>query len=308
VRSLSGAGIANPETSRYQAPSLGRISVSALGRTSGYGGQDEYENFIQTDASINAGNSGGALINMHGELIGINSAIISRTGGSVGIGFAIPSEMVVSVMDRLLEYGTVPRGLLGVYMDSVTPAFAADYGLAVTAGALVLDVIPESAAAAAGLRINDVITGIDGETIANSNELRNLVAMKLPGEPIEVSLVRDGRARTLEAVLKAKDSAANELPLRLESNARPSVFNGIDLMAESDNAEGLRIVDIDASALPIVRERLRRGDLIKAVNQRQVDSVEDAIRLSENFRNIVVEIERFDRTSEERQNFLLRLR
>jgi Do/DeqQ family serine protease len=268
--------------------------VSALGRTSGYSdGNASYEYFIQTDASINVGNSGGALINLEGDLVGINSAIISRTGDSVGIGFAIPSEIAVSVMRRLLEFGSVPRGLLGVYMESVTPAFADDYGLAVDAGAIVMRVEPGSAAAAAGIQINDVITRVDDEVIANSNELRNTVAMKLPSQEVMLEVVRDGRQRSIQAVLGAKAPVGAGVAPRRDPSARPSVFEGIDLMAETGRDQGLRVLSIeDSASLQVRRSDLRAGDLITAVNQRRVRSVAEAVELTENLRNVVVEIER----------------
>jgi serine protease DegQ len=267
--------------------------VSALGRTSGYGaGNDSYEYFIQTDASINVGNSGGALINLEGDLVGINSAIISRTGDSVGIGFAIPSEMVVSVMQRLLEFGEVPRGLLGVYMDTVTPAFADDYGLSVEAGALVLRVVQGSAAEAAGIEINDVIVGVDGAPVANSNELRNMVAMKLPNQEVSLDLVRDGRRRTSRAILSAKEPASAGVTPSSSTNTRPSVFEGIDLIAESGRSPGLRVLSIDESAPRQVRLSLQTGDLITAINQQRIRSVAQAIELTEDLRNVIVEIER----------------
>jgi len=269
--------------------------VSALGRTSDLPDNDTYEDFIQTDASINVGNSGGALINLDGDLVGINSAIISRTGDSVGIGFAIPSEMVVSVMQRLLEFGEVPRGLLGVYMESVTPSLARDYGLATNAGALVLQIVQDSAAEAAGIRVNDVITAIDGEAVADSNQLRNRVAMRLPGQTVDVALVRDGRPRTAQVVLGTKPSAGIDLPTQRESYTRPPVFEGVELMAESGGNGGLRVLSIDESASRFARNNLVSGDLIRAVNQQRVRDVADAVLLTENVRNVIVEIERNSR-------------
>jgi Do/DeqQ family serine protease len=272
--------------------------VSALGRTSGayFSGTDGYEDFIQTDAAINSGNSGGALINMDGDLVGINSAIISRTGGSVGIGFAIPAEMVDSVMQRLLNYGTVPRGLLGVYMVDVTPAFAMDYGLSVSSGALVTQIAPDSAAEAAGIRINDVIINLNGTAVRDSNQLRNRVAMNLPGQEVTIDLVRGGRPRTTLATLKEKPAAAATiLPERRDTSARPPVFEDIDMMAETGRNPGLRVLSIGEDASRQARDAqagLRSGDLITAVNQRRVRSVEEAVDLTEDLRNVVVEIER----------------
>jgi serine protease Do/serine protease DegQ len=267
--------------------------VSALGRTRGIYGEDGYEDFIQTDASINVGNSGGALINLKGELVGINSAILSRTGDSVGIGFAIPSQMVISVMDRLLEFGEVPRGLLGVRMESVDPTLASEYGLSVGAGALVVQVIPDSAAERAGIRINDVIVGVNGMRILDGNALRNLIAMQLPNQSVSLQLIRDGRQRSIDAVLAAKASPeGTRRPIQLSDNPRPSVFSGIDLMAESGRNPGLRVIDIDNRASAQARRSLAPGDLITAINQHEVDSVAEAMALTEDVHNVLVRIER----------------
>jgi Do/DeqQ family serine protease len=271
--------------------------VSAVGRTSppSYGRSAGYEDFIQTDAAINFGNSGGALINLRGELVGINSAIISRTGDSVGIGFAIPSEMVVSVMGRLIEFGEVRRGLLGVLMETVTPGFAEDYGLAVTSGALVMDVVPNSAADAAGVQINDVIVAVNGLPVSGSNDLRNKIGLMLPSEPVEVQINRAGRVRSINAVLGAKppEGIVSASGTR-EAIPRQSALDGIELMAENGRNPGLRVLSIAVNNGAAYRE-LEPGDLIKAVNQKDVDSVADAIQLANGARNVVLEIEREER-------------
>jgi Do/DeqQ family serine protease len=265
--------------------------VSGLGRQFVMS-DDVYEDFIQTDASINPGNSGGALINLRGELVGVNSAIISPGfgGGNVGIGFAIPSRMVVSVMDRLLEFGIVRRGLLGVVMDSITPSFAADYGLPVTAGALVMEVMPDSAAEAAGILVNDVIVGIDGARVADGNELRNRVAMRLPGDLINVDIVRGERERSLQATLKSRpDEVAQALPSR-EQRQKMSALDGVELAAERQPTAGLRVLSIDSGSA--AADRLYQGDLITAVNQRSVGDVARARELADETRTVVLEIER----------------
>ena len=149
--------------------------VSALGR-SGLNSQ-AFEDFIQTDASINPGNSGGALVNLNGELVGINSAIISRTGGNVGIGFAIPVNMVRAIMEQLIATGTVRRGLLGVNIQDVTPEIAATFGLPGNSGALVSQVSPDSAAERAGIQIEDVIVSINGTRLRDSGSLQNAIGL-----------------------------------------------------------------------------------------------------------------------------------
>ena len=147
---------------------------------------DGYEDFIQTDASINPGNSGGALVNLRGELIGINTAILSRSGGNIGIGFAIPVNMARSVMDQLIKYGSVKRGLLGVSMYTVTPDIAQSLGLANAEGALVSQVVDGSPAEKAGIRTGDVITSVNGQPVKSNSELRNAIGLLRVGDKVEI--------------------------------------------------------------------------------------------------------------------------
>ncbi|HOJ14480.1 MAG TPA: Do family serine endopeptidase, partial [Deltaproteobacteria bacterium] len=169
--------------------------VSALGR-SGLGITD-YENFIQTDAAINPGNSGGALVNMKGELVGINTAILSRTGGSVGIGFAIPVNLAMSIKKSIEKYGKVLRGWLGVTVQELTPELAQSLGLATVKGALVNDVQKGSPADKSGLKRGDVIVAIDGQPVNNTASMRFLVSEALPGTTVRVKVVREGRETTV---------------------------------------------------------------------------------------------------------------
>ena len=173
--------------------------VSALGRTGI--SRNGYEDFIQTDASINPGNSGGALVNMRGELVGINSAIVSGTGGNVGIGFAVPSEIARSIMRQILDFGEVRRGLLGVTIQTIDAESAEVLGTEVERGALITGIEPGSAAEEAGLRVDDIITGVDGRRIDNNSELANAIGLKSSGENVKIEFVRDGRERTVTAEL-----------------------------------------------------------------------------------------------------------
>src|SRR5581483_3850817 len=152
---------------------------------------DGFEDFIQTDASINPGNSGGALVNLKGELIGINTAILSRSGGNIGIGFAIPVNMAHSVMDQLLKYGSVKRGLLGVSIYNVTPDIAQLYGLGDTPGALVSQVVEGSPADKAGIKTGDVITSVNGQNVKSNTELRNAIGMLRVVDKVDIGIVRD---------------------------------------------------------------------------------------------------------------------
>src|ERR1700736_1038024 len=161
---------------------------------------DGYEDFIQTDASINPGNSGGALVNLRGELIGINTAILSRSGGNIGIGFAIPVNMARSVMEQLIKYGSVKRGQLGVSMYTVTADIAHSLGLANAMGALVSQVVEGSPADKAGIRTGDVITSVNGQTVKSNSELRNTIGLLRVGDKIDIGLVRDGKPLRVTAV------------------------------------------------------------------------------------------------------------
>ncbi|HSC26301.1 MAG TPA: Do family serine endopeptidase [Vicinamibacterales bacterium] len=174
--------------------------VSAKGRATGLG-DGSYEDFIQTDAPINRGNSGGALVSTRGELIGINSQILSPSGGNIGIGFAIPSNMARHVMTQLIERGEVRRGLLGVTVQPVTSDIARSLGLDSVHGALVNTVQPGGPADKAGVRSGDVITAINGTPVKDGNMLRNEVAQLAPGTEATIAVFRDGRTRTLTATL-----------------------------------------------------------------------------------------------------------
>jgi len=173
--------------------------VSALNRNSI--GLNDYENFIQTDAAINPGNSGGALVDMKGRLVGINSAIISKSGGNNGIGFAIPSNMVKFVVQSLIEKGKVVRGYLGVMISNIDSSKAKLYGI--DHGVLINKVEPHSAAAKAGLKAGDIIVAVDGEKVKNAGELRNKIAFKGAGAEINLKIYRNGKFITLKAKLKA---------------------------------------------------------------------------------------------------------
>jgi serine protease Do len=170
--------------------------VSAIGRANV--GIADYEDFIQTDAPINPGNSGGALVNVRGELVGINTAIFSRSGGYMGVGFAVPSNMVHTVMQSLLKNGKVVRGWLGVSIQEVTPQLAKQFGLAEASGALVNRVLPRSPAAEAGFKKGDIITALNGKTMDSPSMLRNLVAQSPVGSVVKVQVLRNRKTQTLD--------------------------------------------------------------------------------------------------------------
>ena len=173
--------------------------VSGLKR-SGFS-PDNFENYIQTDASINPGNSGGALIDLRGDLVGINTAILSGSGDNIGIGFAIPVNTAREVMRQLIAYGAVKRGQLGLNIYAVTPEVARPLGLRKATGGLVAQVIPGSPAAKAGVRAGDVITAIDGHGIASNTDLRDAIGLLRVGDPVTIDLMRDGRRERRHAIL-----------------------------------------------------------------------------------------------------------
>lgn len=241
--------------------------VSATGRHSlGILGQGAYENFIQTDASINLGNSGGALIDAYGRLIGINTAIFSRTGGSIGIGFAIPVNLVLDVMKKLVETGEVPRGLLGVFPKNISPDLAEAFNLKSLEGALVDEVQEGSPAEAAGVLHGDVIVQIGDHVIKTAHDLRLKVSQMSPGDEVLVRLIRDGAILELPVVLGSVDSA-------LAESKTDTILEGVTLQT------------LDAK----LREALSVPESIRGVVVRNVASDSPYARtLSEN--SIIIEV------------------
>ena len=178
--------------------------VSALGR-SGLG-IEGYEDFVQTDAAINPGNSGGALIDLRGRLVGINTAIVGPSGGNIGIGFAIPVNMARKIMEQLATYGTVSRGQLGVVVQDLTPELAEAFGLDISRGAVISEVVPDSSANKAGLERGDVVTAVNGAPIKGAAHLRNRVGLLRLGETVELEVVRKREIRTVTAKIGARIS------------------------------------------------------------------------------------------------------
>ncbi len=243
--------------------------VSALGR-SGLRGLG-YQNFIQTDASINPGNSGGALVNLRGELVGINTAIFSPSGGNVGIGFAIPADLAADVMRQLLEFGEVRRGSLGVDTQEATPELAELLRLESRRGAVVTRVRPESPAARAGLQPGDVIVAIDGQAIDSPQALNNLEGLLPVDSAVQLELLREGQRRTLPLRLEARASSVSgdSLDPRL-AGARLAELGQRDRQA---GLSGVRIEEVREGSRAAANG-LRPGDLIREVNRRAVSNSE----------------------------------
>lgn len=259
--------------------------VSALGRTGL--GIEGYENFIQTDASINPGNSGGALVDLEGKLIGINTAIIAAGGGNVGIGFAIPINMASQIMNQLIEFGEVKRGLLGVIMQNLTPELSKAFGLDMHQGVVISQVIEKSAAEEAGLKAGDVIATLNGKEVKSASEMRNMVGLMRVGESLDLTVIRDGRKKKLTATLKNIEQAqvhGEKLDARL-SGAR------IEQAGEGKN-QHLVVSDVENGS-PAWNSHLRKGDIILSVNRIAVKTLEDFKKVIEQNNNqILLNIQR----------------
>jgi serine protease Do/serine protease DegQ len=248
--------------------------VSALGR-SGIN-PEGYEDFIQTDASINPGNSGGALVNLNGELIGVNSAILTRGGGNIGIGFAIPSNMVRTIMDQLIEYGEVRRGLLGVNIYTITPDIAEAYGVKETQGALISQVMPDSSAEEAGLKAGDIIVSVDGKPVDDANELRNAIGLKRSGDSVKIEFIRDGKKRTVTANLGEQQTAQANVPAgEIHQGLQGAELETLDASSPNFDGDAGVLVSSVEQGSPAQQRGLRQGDLIIAVNRTRVTNLRE---------------------------------
>ena len=261
--------------------------ISAVGRANV--GIVDYEDFIQTDAAINPGNSGGALVNLKGELIGINTAIFSQTGGYMGIGFAIPSNMAKSVMQNLIKHGKVVRGWIGVSIQEVTPDLAKEFGVADNKDALVGDVMEDIPASKAKLERGDIILAYSGTVLRDPAQLRALVAETAPGTTVTLSVMRD--KKTQEVIV-----TIGELPKELAktgyreggSSKGDHALAGITVENLSSQSErfgrskaraGVVVTDIEIDS-PAERAGLRTGDIIREINRKPVKDVKDFERLT----------------------------
>jgi serine protease Do len=251
--------------------------VSAKGRVIGAG---PYDDFIQTDASINPGNSGGPLLNLKGEVVGINTAIFSQSGGNIGIGFATPIDLAESIITQLKNKGKVTRGWLGVAIQEVTPELAKSFGLKESTGALVADVTKDSPADKAGLQRGDVITKFNGTLVKDSRELPTLVAQRPVGEKVDLTVLRGGQEKSVTVTLgELSDTQARAG--QSEENTENWGLTVADLTADvarrfelEPEQQGVVIVDIEPGS-PAELQGLQRGDLIEEVDRTPVKSVED---------------------------------
>jgi len=269
--------------------------VSALGRSNIRSGVDTYQGFIQTDASINPGNSGGALVNLSGELVGVNSAILSQSGGNIGIGFAVPTSIARSIIGQLVEFGEVRRGQLGVIIQDLTPdlAKALDVPKPVQGGVIVTQVVENSAADKADIKVEDIITSIDKHPVSSAMELRNQVGLKRIGDEIELEIWRDGKKKNIAAKLqKASQSALEEkqsIHPKLEGAALTDIPSSSPWQSQ---VKGIYVAHIEPGS-PASLTGLSPGDVISSVNRHEVESLEDFQRhVNSNSKTLLLRIHR----------------
>lgn len=262
--------------------------ISATGRaTLGL----DYEDFIQTDAAINPGNSGGALVDADGRLIGINTAILSRSGGNQGIGFAIPMNLARDVMESLVADGRVTRGYLGVMIQDVTPSLAKEFKLKDQKGALIGDVVPNGPAEKAGLKSGDIVLEFNGKAVTGSRQLKLQVARVKPTESVPVKVLRNGSTKTLEVTVKELPGSEQIARADSSTSADGEALKGVavgDLDAQTRremnvpaNVHGAVVIEVEEGSA--AREAgLKPGDVIIEINRQAVKGAEDAVKLTEN--------------------------
>jgi Do/DeqQ family serine protease len=249
--------------------------VSALGR-SGLG-IEGYEDFIQTDASINPGNSGGALVNLRGELIGINTAIFSQSGGNIGIGFAIPINLALQITEQLMENGSVDRGFIGIQAQDLNPDLAEAFGVKDNRGAIINSVMPDSPAEKAGLKPGDVITSVNNKAIKSASDVRLHIGLLPVGEKVVFEVLREGKRKRLTAKIAAKTKAA-ENPAAV--NPR---LEGVSIGEIDENSpyygrlKGVVVADIDRAS-HAWSSGMRKGDIITSVNRIAIGSMSEFLK------------------------------
>jgi serine protease Do len=249
-------------------------------------GITDYEDFIQTDAAINPGNSGGPLLDLSGQVVGINTAIFSQSGGYMGIGFAIPINMATAIQKQLIETGKVSRGYLGVSIQELTPELATSFGLSGTEGVLVAGVSPHSPAAAAGFKTGDIIVAFGQTAVTDTGHLRNLVAQTPVGQHVNVRILRDKKSQELAVTIgELPDQATAETTTPNEPEAMEKWgFTAQDLTAELANQlgykgeEGVVVTEVQPNS-PADEAGLRPGTLIREVNRQTVHDTAELMQL-----------------------------
>ena len=262
--------------------------VSAKNR--GNMGIEDYEDFIQTDAAINPGNSGGALVDINGRLIGVNTAILSRSGGSQGVGFAIPSNLARNVMESLVQNGKVTRGYLGVMIQSITPDLAQEFHLKDNNGALIGDVVPDGPADKAGLKNGDVVTEFNGHPVMDSRRLQLDVASTTPESTVPVEILRDGSKKSLDVTVKQLPGSDKLAAADSSNTSDTGTLNGVEV-ADLDrqaheqfnvpkNISGAVVTQVEPGS-PAAEAGLKPGAVIQEINHKPVKSADEAVKLTE---------------------------
>jgi serine protease Do len=270
-----------------QTVTTGIVSATGRGGTLGL----DYEDFIQTDAAINPGNSGGALVDAEGRLIGINTAILSRSGGNQGIGFAIPVNLARDVMDELVKDGHVTRGYMGVMIQDLNPALAKEFKLKDNnSGALVGDVTPKSPAEKAGLKDGDVIIEFNGKKVTDSRHLKLQVARTHPGETVPVKVLRDGTTKTIEVTVKELPGTEHLAKSDARGHDDTGTLNGVSV-SDLDSAarqqlnlpgsvKGVVVTGVEPNSAA-AEAGLQPGDVIQEINRKPVKSADEAVKMTE---------------------------
>ncbi len=259
--------------------------ISGL-RRSGLG-IEGYEDFIQTDASINPGNSGGALVNLRGELVGINTAILSRSGGNIGIGFAIPANMVKSLMEQLIEYGEIKRGLLGLSVQDINEDLAKAFGLTTRRGVVVTRVVDGLSAHHAGIQTGDIILNINQRPVANAATMRNAIGLLRVEQEVDIDILRSGNQLQLSAVITEPVLSriqAEKIHVRLRGAILGEIPEGADL-------SGIMITEINTGS-PAWDAGLREGDIITSINRKTVSTIKALTRIAANSQTLLLNIRR----------------
>lgn len=264
--------------------------VSGLDRTLPGNNGARLQSFIQTDASINPGNSGGALVNLNGELVGINTAILSRSGGNIGIGFAVPMNMARQVMDQIIEYGEVQRGVLGVRVQDLTAEIAEAFDIERNDGALIAQVTPNSPAAEAGLEAGDIVTAVNGTAIADANAMANAIGLLKIGDEVDITFVRNGESQTATATVA--DPAVGQVDAdALHPALAGATFSELDERSPLfGKVEGVLVTDVSQGSR--AAEYLQSGDVITSVNRQTVESMEDFRARTEDTERLLLNIRR----------------
>lgn len=266
--------------------------VSALHRDLGIEGPDGYENFIQTDAPINPGNSGGALVDLQGDLVGINTAILAPERVNIGIGFAIPSNMVKQVMEQLIKYGKVNRGIIGVMVQDLTPALADGLGLSSVKGALVTHVLPGSPAAEAGIKAQDIIEKINDEAISTAAQLRNTTGILPVGSKLKLTVLRAGKTITATATIADAKIVENHQTIKVPPLLDGVRLEAVDLLDPTmGHVRGLAVIDVDETSEAWL-DGLRAGDVILQANDKLVSDIEQITNLANTSNQLLLKVQR----------------